>query len=84
MTIILKELWESDCGLAGNWPEEPPNPKVCKCMHAAEKSDTGIVPKKEPNKTCQAGGGGSGGKAGDRGKFLKRRLRPVRRDRGKH
>ncbi len=49
VATILKEPRESDCGLAGNWPEEPPNPKVCKRMHAAEKSDTGVVPKKEPN-----------------------------------
>lgn len=51
MTINLMELGESDCGLAGNWPGQPPNPKVCKRMHAAEKSDTGIVLKKDPNKT---------------------------------
>ena len=51
MTIILLELGESYCVLAGNWPDQPPNPKVYKRMHAAEKSDTGIVPKKEPNKT---------------------------------
>ena len=52
MTIILLELGESYCVLAGNWPDQPPNPKVYKRMHAAEKSDTGILPKKEPNKTC--------------------------------
>ncbi len=38
-------------------------------MHAVEKSDIGVVPKKEPNKVL-VDGGGSGGKAGDRGEFL--------------
>ena len=40
-------------------------------MHAAEQSDIGVVPKKEPNKTACSPrhGGGSGGKADDQGKF---------------
>lgn len=38
-------------------------------MHAAEKSDIGIVPKKVPNKIRETEGGGAGGKAGDQGEF---------------
>ena len=38
-------------------------------MYAVEKSDIGVVPKKEPNKVAGSNGGGPGGKAGDRGKF---------------
>ena len=38
-------------------------------MYAIEKSDIGVVPKKEPNKVEVFNVGGSGGKAGDRGKF---------------
>ena len=55
-------------------------------MHAAEQSDIGVVPEKEPNKTACSPrcGGGSGGKADDQGEILESRLRPVRRDRGKH
>ena len=53
-------------------------------MYAIEKSDIGVVPKKEPNKVEVFNAGGSGGKAGDRGKFWKDRLRPARRGRGKH
>jgi hypothetical protein len=34
-------------------------------MHAAEQSDIGVVPKKEPNKVALWHGGGSGGKADD-------------------
>ena len=64
-------LREPDCGPAANWLEEPPDPKVRKGMHAAEKSDTGIVPKKGLNKASVAGGGGPGGKAGDQGEFCK-------------
>lgn len=38
-----------------------------------EKSDTDIVPEKEPNKVglSQINGGGSGGKGGDQGEILK-------------
>ena len=36
-------------------------------VHAAEESDTGVVPKKAPNKAGATHGGGAGGKAGDRG-----------------
>ena len=55
-------------------------------MHAAEQSDIGVLPKKVPNKAAcsPCGGGGSGGKADDQGEILESRLRPVRRDRGKH
>jgi len=53
-------------------------------MDAMEKSDTGVVPKKEPNKVAGGNCGGSGGKAGDRGKFWKDRLRPARSGRSKH
>jgi hypothetical protein len=52
--------------------------------YAVEKSDIGVVPKKEPNNVAGGNGGGSGGKAGDRGKFWKDRLRLARRGRGKH
>ena len=38
-------------------------------MYAMEKSDIGVVPKKEPNNVAGGNDGGSGGKAGDRGKF---------------
>lgn len=38
-------------------------------MYAMEKSDIGVLPKKEPNKGEVFTGGGSGGKAGDRGEF---------------
>jgi hypothetical protein len=42
-------------------------------MYAAEQSDIGVVPKKGPNKAAcfPRRGGGSGGKAGDQGKFWK-------------
>jgi hypothetical protein len=54
-------------------------------MYAAEKSDTGVIPKKAANKIVLNNNGGvAGGKAGDQGKFLKRRLRTVRSDRRKH
>jgi len=36
-------------------------------MHAAEKSDSGVVPRNRPNKGGEAAGGGWGGKTGDRG-----------------
>lgn len=37
---------------------------------AAEKSDAGVVPKKEPNNIgWEADGGSTGGKAGDQGEF---------------
>ncbi len=53
-------------------------------MYATEKSDIGVVPKKEPNKVAGSNGGGSGGKAGDRGEFWKDRLRLARGGRSKH
>jgi hypothetical protein len=53
-------------------------------MYAVEKSDIGVVPKKEPNKVAGSNGGGSGGKAGDRGEFWKDRLRLARGGRSKH
>ena len=37
-------------------------------MDAVEKSDIGVVLKKEPNNVAGRNGGGSGGKAVDRGK----------------
>jgi hypothetical protein len=39
-------------------------------MYVMEKSDIGVLPKKEPNKVAGGNGGGSGGKAGDQGEFL--------------
>ena len=39
-------------------------------MHAAEQSDIGVVPEKEPNKVALWHGGGSGGKADDQGEIL--------------
>lgn len=53
-------------------------------MYAVEKSDIGVVTKKEPNNVAGGNGGGSGGKAGDRGKFWKDRLRLAHRGRSKH
>jgi len=53
-------------------------------MHAMEKSDIGVLPKKEPNNVAGGNSGGSGGKAGDRGKFWKDRLRLARKGRSKH
>jgi len=53
-------------------------------MYVMEKSDIGVVPKKEPNNVAGGNGGGSGGKAGDRGKFWKDRLRLARGGRSKH
>ena len=53
-------------------------------MYAVEKSDIGVIPKKEPNNVAGGNGGGSGGKAGDRGKFWKDRLRLAHRGRSKH
>jgi hypothetical protein len=53
-------------------------------MNAMEKSDIGVVPKKEPNNVAGGNSGGSGGKAGDRGKFWKDRLRLAHRGRSKH
>jgi len=53
-------------------------------MYATEKSDTGIVTEESAEQNWMTIGGGAGGKAGDQGKFLKRRLRLVRRDRRKH
>ncbi len=53
-------------------------------MYAMEKSDIGVVPKKESNKVAGGKGGDSGGKAGDQGKFWKDRLRPAHRGRSKH
>ena len=38
-------------------------------VHAAEKSDIGILPKKAANKIGSTNGGVAGGKAGDQGKF---------------
>jgi hypothetical protein len=40
-------------------------------MHAAEQSDIGVVPKKEPNKAALWHGRGSGGKADDQGEFCR-------------
>jgi len=56
-------VWTGSAG-EGLWPK----PR----MYASEQSDTGIVPKKEPNKAacspCRYGG--SGEKAGDQGEGL--------------
>jgi hypothetical protein len=57
------------CG-RGNLPER--SGRACgrkPDMYAKEKSDTGVVPKKGPNKVEIFNAGGPGGKAGDRGKF---------------
>ena len=48
--------------------------KVCdhtSNVYVTEKSDTNIVPEKEPNNAVlsQDSGGGSGGKGGDQGEF---------------